>query len=237
MAIHVISFDLWKTLIRANPDYGPYRASVVSPIFGWTGDIDPLKHAFSQAAKELDKLTDTSGVQYDLSHRAQRVCEILGLPVLTDPQMEELYETIHTAQLEFPPTLMEIDLPQTLAQLREAGFRLAVTSNTGNAPGATLRAVLEHRGILQYINYELWSDELAMAKPSLAIFNHLVEISQTPAHSILHIGDNRLTDFDGSRNAGFHALQYMPSASSPSSEILVRHSELFKHQLLGDSSQ
>ena len=108
---------------------------------------------------------------------------------------------------QYPPLLLEDDLPDTLKQLQERG-RLAVISNTGLIDGRYMRIALDLIGIRQHIATEIYSNEAGIAKPNTKIFDLLAQEAQVDHTQILHIGDTMKADYRGAQSAGMHALHF-----------------------------
>jgi putative hydrolase of the HAD superfamily len=228
--IRLISFDLWSTLVRGNAAYKWRRAELAAAAFGGA-DPAAMAAAIDAAAQELDDLTERTGVQHGFAERIAHVARLLGVAELSGAQHDALAEAMSAAFAENLPSLTEPTLPQTLAGLRGLGLSVAVTSNTGFTPGRLVRTMLDRLGILGLADHLVFSDELGYAKPSAAVYRHLVALGGGTADQTLHIGDNRIADFEGARAAGLHALWYRPGGQAGDG-VLLRHRDLFDHPLL-----
>jgi len=207
-SVELISFDVWSTLIRPNKEYSATRASVVAQGIGWTGDIETAAKALRAACSELDDQMDRTGKCYNFAPRIDLTCAKLSLPTIQAGAMAEMERLVMESHRRFPPCLTEPDLLDTLASLCSWGYKLAVISNTGITSGETLRALLADVGILQLINYELYSDEVGYSKPSSEIFAALARMSGVAPERTLHVGDNRAADYQGASDSRLHALWY-----------------------------
>lgn len=228
--IKLISFDVWRTLFRANPDYVAIRSSLIGKCLGWTGELEPLIKAVNAASSQLDKQTDSSGVQYGFVSRVERAAQILELQAPERDVLGALQAEVIAAHLANPPILTETDLPETFRRHVAVGRTLAVISNTGMTEGRTLRQLLAVLGLLRYISFELYSDELGVAKPDPSVFGELVARSHTPPQNILHVGDNFTADYQGALAAGLNAIHYTPKGEVTDSTF-VQHSQLCSHPL------
>jgi putative hydrolase of the HAD superfamily len=97
-------------------------------------------------------------------------------------------------------------VPEALASLRTAGYRLfAVSNSDGSAEAglvaAGLRAPLEAVFDSHYVGFE---------KPDPRIFAHALEVSGADPERTLHVGDMYAADVVGARAAGVHALLLDP---------------------------
>src|SRR5438477_123133 len=113
--------------------------------------------------------------------------------------------------LMVPPTVDDGAL-DALRKLSDLGYTLAVVSNTMRTPGATLRRVLEHFGLLGCFSHTAFSDETGVRKPDPAIFlGALRALGAEPAHAI-HVGDDAILDVEGARAAGMRVVQVTSAA-------------------------
>ncbi|WP_159886332.1 HAD-IA family hydrolase [Paenibacillus puerhi] len=99
-------------------------------------------------------------------------------------------------------TLFE-DVEETLAELQNRGYRLGIISNF--AP--TLKAILEHKGILHYFEPVLVSTEVGLEKPDPAIFRLALELGGLAAEDVLYVGDHDRNDIWAPAQAGIDAVK------------------------------
>jgi putative hydrolase of the HAD superfamily len=94
---------------------------------------------------------------------------------------------------------------ETLAALRDAGYRIGLISNT-IWPAELHIEDLEQIGVLQYLEHLTFSGEIGMWKPSRQIFEHsLAALDAAPEQSIF-VGDSPHEDILGARGAGMRAI-------------------------------
>lgn len=95
---------------------------------------------------------------------------------------------------------------QTLAELRELGYRMAVLSNSDGRA----RQVIEELGLLKYFEKVLDSKDLKVEKPNPRIFRlALKELKLHPAE-VIYIGDIYEVDVKGANSAGIAAVHIDP---------------------------
>jgi putative hydrolase of the HAD superfamily len=207
--IRVVSFDVWGTLLRGNPDFKSRREALVAEAFGT--DPGATTRAMHAADEDLDSATLRTGRQFGYEERLHRTATVLGVPRLTDAALAAVEVQMIEALRRDPPTLTEADVPATLARIRAAGLGLAVTSNTGFLNGARMRPTLAALGLL--VDHHVFSNEVGHAKPARAIFARLTSLAGCKPAEILHVGDNHTADVRGAREAGLRALWYRPGHS------------------------
>jgi len=88
-----------------------------------------------------------------------------------------------------------------LAEARRRGDRIAFVSEM-YLPQDFLRAQLERHGLMQAGDLLLVSGECGAGKSDAGIYRQLVELSSTPAGSIVHHGDDPRLDGECARRAG-----------------------------------
>lgn len=120
--------------------------------------------------------------------------------------LAELLDAYARPALLVPPTVDPGALG-AMAALRARGLTLAVVSNTMRTPGATLRRLLEHFGLLQHFAHTTFSDEVAVRKPAPEIFWLTLRAVGAEAASAVHVGDDPVLDVCGARAAGMRAIQ------------------------------
>jgi putative hydrolase of the HAD superfamily len=228
--IRVVSFDVWGTLLRGNPEFKARREALVAEAFG--ADNASTTRAMAVADDELDTATLRTGRQLGGAERLHRTAEILGVPPLTGGALAQVEARMAEALRRDPPTLTEADVPGTLARIRAAGLGLAVTSNTGFLTGARMRPTLAALGLR--VDHHVFSNEVGHAKPAGAVFARLTSLAGCRPAEILHVGDNHTADVRGARDAGLRALWYRPGHSGDGvigrlTEVQERVSDFHPH--------
>jgi putative hydrolase of the HAD superfamily len=223
--IRVVSFDVWGTLLRGNPQFKARREELAAQAFGT--DTAATARAMATADDELDTATLRTGDQFGGAERLRRAAEILGVPPLTGTALAAVEVRITEALRRDPPGLTEADVPATLDRIRAAGLGLAVTSNTGFLTGTQMRPTLEALGLR--VDHHVFSDEVGHAKPARAVFARLASLAGCPPIEILHVGDNHTADVRGARDAGLRALWYRPGRRGENDGVISRLAEVQEH--------
>lgn len=94
-----------------------------------------------------------------------------------------------------------------LKMLRDAGIRTALVCDTGFTPGRIVRDFLKRHGLLDYLEFLAFSNEVGVPKPSPKIFLAALEAIDTPPQHAVHVGDLRRTDVAGAHGVGMKAIQ------------------------------
>lgn len=109
------------------------------------------------------------------------------------------------------------DVPQTLAELRKAGLRLAVLSNRTTSCNEYLETI----GLNTYFDFALVAGEVDSWKPSPQIFRHALQRLGTTAEETLYIGDNYYADILGAQSAGLRPVLIDPTGLFPEADCPV----------------
>ncbi len=110
-----------------------------------------------------------------------------------------------------PQDWVPADVPETLAALRDAGFRLAVLSNRTNP----CHTYLDDLGLLSYLEFALVAGEVDYWKPNPGIFQHALQKLNLGPDQVIYVGDNYYADVIGSRSAGMRPVLIDPENLFP----------------------
>jgi putative hydrolase of the HAD superfamily len=81
-------------------------------------------------------------------------------------------------------------------------------------PGAMLRRVLNHYGLLRYFAHTAFSDETRVRKPDPAIFHGALRALGVAPEEAIHVGDDPVLDVEGARAAGMRVVQVTTASVS-----------------------
>lgn len=208
MSIKNISFDLWMTLIRSHPEFKLKRAELIADTFN-IKTISPKEiDSFIRSVDNVfDRYNMISGKKLSANKMYRELLQRLAPE--NDVSIEtaiNLREQADALFLEYRPVFMNEGIPHILSQLKEEGYILNLSSNTGFIEGQTLRTTLADLGILQYFDFLIFSDEIDASKPSSHFFQQVYNHIDAAKEDVLHIGDNPKADYQGAKNFGFNAL-------------------------------
>lgn len=115
-------------------------------------------------------------------------------------------------RIRFPGRSLELwsavipGVPEALARLRAAGYRLVVVSNADG----TVEEGLTRAGLRPYLHAVVDSHVVGFEKPDPRIFDHALSLFGSDPTRTLHVGDMYAADVVGARAAGLHALLLDP---------------------------
>jgi putative hydrolase of the HAD superfamily len=215
-AIRAIGFDLFNTLITAEPG-GVERA--MARILrnlreaGFPLEEETFKTAYREAAVRFVKTARREGRETHNRFWISAALTELGFPLAPeDPRIAFAVEAYFSAFYDFcrliPGTL------EMLGELRDR-FPLGLLSNFTHAPAA--RGLMEHLGLADYFEVILISGDLGYRKPHPLVFQQLVEALDRPREQILFIGDDLEPDIQGAREAGLRPvwMTYVRDSGTP----------------------
>ena len=222
MTVRAITVDFWGTLMFDFPSsddrYKMRRLRDFETILAGAGvraSMSALDRAYDASAAYLGRIWVTHrDVPVDEHVRAIVGGVDRALPArLPADVLSALVDAYARPILAVPPAVDDGALKAVRA-LSDLGYRLAIVSNTMRTPGAMLRRVLEHYGLLRYFAHSAFSDETRVRKPDAAIFHGALRaLGAEPEHAI-HVGDDLVLDVEGARAAGMRVVQ-VTTASMP----------------------
>ena len=204
MTIHAISFDVWDTLLRLKPFH--FRIAQEIATLNHTNQVkiyeDMLKNY--QLLKEYRR----KGIlRFDdiVHHCLELSSQNLGISI------ELLKEGVTKAVLNIEPKdLLIKESPQILDELYLQGKQIVTLGNLIFWPGFYNRILLERLGLTKYFRYQLYADEIKYSKPSKEIFSRLCQTLNLEPPQIVHVGDNKIEDYEGALNIGLYGIWVNP---------------------------
>lgn len=206
-----ISFDLWLTLIKSNPEYKLHRNRLFKEFFAISQPIETI----SAAIRKFDVLTNSINEKvtknFDTYEIYYLILDHLGVPIdsYNRPQLAQFYLETEALLMQYKPLLLQDSLPNFLQQLVADGKTLNILSNTAFIKGSSLRKIIEHYEMAPYFAFQLYSDEVGFSKPGFQIYenaySHIQQLGNIEKQEVLHVGDNKVSDYDGALAYGFNA--------------------------------
>src|SRR3982074_3461135 len=219
MALKVVTFDFWSTLVDGNitPERTAARlarlhAAIVGA--GHACTAEQLEAGFARAFERITEEARETLRDVGPPGRWAVLAAELGIPEGLIPYevVEHAYEDITLEPLPEPMPFVHV----AVEAMQTAGYPLAVICNTGMAGGRVLREVLRRHGLLDFFEVTVFSNEFGIAKPHPSIFQHtLAALGGIAPSQALHVGDLEELDVEGARRAGGFSARYMPDANGP----------------------
>jgi FMN phosphatase YigB (HAD superfamily) len=233
-----ITFDFWSTLVDGTitPARTAERlARLHAAIVGGGHAVTPeeLQTAFRRALERVTADARESLKDVGPPGRWAVLASELGVPegLIPFEVVEHAYEDITLDPLPDPMPHVHA----AVSAIKGAGYRTAVICNTGMAGGRVLRQVLARRGLLEFFDITVFSNEFGWAKPDPRIFAHtLAELGSIRPDEALHVGDLEELDVEGARRTGMHSALYAPATNGEvhtDAELIVRDWREFPAQV------
>lgn len=204
-----ISFDLWLTLIKSHPEFKMKRAEYFCKEFNpFCLSSKEVFEIVKGIDKACDSLNEIKGSKVPAVSMYNRILKKMGINsnYITKELTEEIKSVIDKLFLELQPEFLNPTIIPMLTTLKDIGYSLNISSNTGFIEGDIIVETLKNLKIYEYFNFCIFSDEISASKPSNIFFQHVCRDSNLDKKEILHIGDNYKADYEGAIKFGFKAL-------------------------------
>lgn len=209
-----ISFDLWLTLIKSNPEFKQKRNLLFKDFF----EIDYSIEKIAEIVRYYDVLCNATNEKTGLNIDTFEIYLLIlnrlkvNISMLTNTKLDLFYEQTVLLFMLNKPFLLNADLETFLKIVRSHGITTNILSNTGFIKGNTLRKLIDDFGLSALFDFQIYSDETKLSKPNSKMFQVVFDevnlIKTTEKNKILHVGDNIIADFQGAKNYGFDAHLY-----------------------------
>ncbi|AWH85697.1 phosphoglycolate phosphatase [Flavobacterium album] len=206
-----ISFDLWLTLIKSNPEFKSKRNLLFKDYFGIGKPIEEVALAIRKFDILTNSINEKAGKNFDTFEIYYLILDHLGIDIelYTSQHLAEFYVLAEKLFMEYKPVLLYDYIPSLFQKLHSEGITTNILSNTAFIKGSALRKVIAHYGLEKYFSFQLYSDETGFSKPSpnmyQCAYDEIMKIGDIAKHEVLHIGDNKVSDYDGALAFGFKA--------------------------------
>jgi len=204
-----ISFDLWLTLIKSHPQFKEKRAEFLGKNFNPFGyPVKTIMEIVQYTDKVCDRLNEISGRKVPTEWMYRRILIKLGFKAesVSDDMVSAIKLEVNELFMNFQPEFLNKSIRLILHSLKDEGYTINISSNTGFIEGDIIVATLNNLNIARYFDFCIFSDEIGLSKPSSGFFEKIVERTGLEKWEVLHIGDNRKADYDGALKFGFKAL-------------------------------
>ena len=206
-----VSFDLWLTLIKSNPQFKNKRDLLFKEYFA----IDKSQEEVSAVIRKFDILTNSINEKvgrnfdtYEIYYLMLDALEV-NIEMITSKELNTFYTHTEDLLMEHKPLFLSDNIPALLSSLNEEGITTNILSNTAFIKGSSLRKIMSHYGIGNLFSFQAYSDETGFSKPGIEMYNYayenILKIGNIQKNEVLHVGDNRVSDYNGAMNFGFNA--------------------------------
>lgn len=204
-----ISFDLWLTLIKSHPDFKERRAEYFKEKFNLTNlSVKYIMEVVQETDKVCDRVNEISGKKVSTNRMYQRILLKLGIvpEMISNDLLVNIKSNVKDLFLNLPPHFLNESVQPMLHQLKNEGYGLNISSNTGFIEGGTIVETLRNINIGHFFDFCIFSDVINASKPSTDFFDKVYDQINAEKKEVLHIGDNYKADYQGALNYGFQAI-------------------------------
>lgn len=180
----LISFDLWGTLIKANPIFFEKKVELTKEYFPSLSG-ESIKDAYKRTKLQLDSIIEKTGWQPEIGLIFSLLFAELGSTIHTDYDTQEEFSIRYQSlAIDYPPLIYSDETIEVLTRMEEH-YKLCIASNTLLIEGSTMIMCLNQIGIRDLFKHKLFSSTLLVSKPHPNMFGLKPDY---------HIGDNPITD-------------------------------------------
>ena len=122
--------------------------------------------------------------------------------------------SLHMSESYKPKSVVPEDVRQTLMELKQAGYLMAVLSNRDKP----FQDVLDSHGISEFFSFSLAGGEVDSYKPKPGLFEHALNRARIAPEQAIYVGDNYFADVIGSRRAGLQPVLFDPDMIFPEAD-------------------
>jgi putative hydrolase of the HAD superfamily len=203
-----VSFDVWNTLIKPNPEFSLNRTKFIAIALNL--DVEYVKHAYTKVKAFVDGCAENSdGAAFTTPEVYQLFFKALGVSV-SPGLAREIRLTIDHMFIQYPPVLAA-DATDLMTWLADQQITTSIGSNSNFISGNVMHPFLERVTPRPFL-YGVYSDLLVAAKPGSKFFDAVYEqilLKHTELldrANVLHVGDNPVCDVEGAQNADMNGL-------------------------------
>ena len=207
-----ISFDLWLTLIKSNPEFKNKRNLLFKDFFELECSIEKVTEVIRHYDVLCNNINEKTGLNIDTFEIYYLILSALNINIdeIGIVRLSHFYKEAEMLFMKFKPDLIYPKIKLLFKEIIEQEKTISILSNTAFIKGFTLRKLIEQYDLENYFSFQIYSDETGFSKPSNEIFklvyNEVNSFKSIEKKEILHIGDNRIADYNGALNFGFDAL-------------------------------
>lgn len=208
---HHFSFDLWLTLIRSNPEFKRKRNLLFKDFFEINASIEKVSEVVRYYDVLCNNINEKTGLNlstYEIYYLILGALEV-NLESNGLDRLAAFYDETEALFFNNKPELIFPDIKIQFEEIVSEGKSINILSNTGFIKGKSLRKLISHYELADFISFQIYSDEVGFSKPNKEIFqlvfDRVKESKEIQKNKILHIGDNSIADYNGAVNFGFEA--------------------------------
>lgn len=203
-----ISFDLWLTLIKSNPEFKAKRNLLFKDYFEIDSSIEKVAQQIRYYDVFCNTINERTGLNLDTNEIYLLILASLDVSIkdIEPSKLEGFYKEAEILFLNYKPTLIHSNTKKYFNSIKSEEISLNILSNTAFIKGYTLKKLLAFYEIDDCFDFQIYSDECGFSKPNKKIFELIQqEVPHINKSQILHVGDNEVADYKGAIDFGFKA--------------------------------
>ena len=206
-----ISFDLWLTLIKSNPEFKKKRNLLFKNFFEVDCTIDKVNEVVRYYDVLCNNINEKTGLNIDTYEIYYLILSALEVDInkFETSKLSQFYEETDSLFMNYKPELFFPDTKKLFQEITNEDKTINILSNTAFIKGRTLKKLLAYYELTDFFKFQIYSDEVGFSKPNNEIFQLVFDeintFKSTEKKQILHVGDNSVADYNGAINFGFDA--------------------------------
>ena len=207
-----LSFDLWLTLIKSNPEFKNKRNLLFKDFFEVEYSIEKVTEVVRYYDVLCNNINEKTGLNIDTFEIYYLILNALNVNI-NDIEIEKLsqfYDETELLFMKFKPDLIYPKIQLLFKEIVEQEKTISILSNTAFIKGVTLRKLISYYELENFFSFQIYSDETGFSKPNKEIFqlvyNQIESLKSIAKKEVIHIGDNKIADYNGAIKFGFNAL-------------------------------
>ncbi len=221
--IKAVFFDLDGTLRHSVPTGGDVFTDYVRTLGFPISHEDRIRairweHLYWASSMDLrDDLLAHSGEteNFWIEYSRRRLVALGVSPALAREYAPKV--SAHMAAEYRPQSVIPEDVRNALAELKQAGYILAVLSNR-DKPFVEL---LQNHKISEFFDFSVAAGKINSYKPDPGLFEHALQRANVTAPQAIYVGDNYFADVVGARHAGLTPILVDPMGIFPAADSLT----------------
>ena len=207
-----LSFDLWLTLIKSNPEFKSKRNLLFKEYFNIDCSLEKVTEVVRYYDVLINNTNEKTGLNVETYEIYFLILNALNVKIeeIEIEKLDDFYKETELLFMQFKPNLIYPQIHILFEEILNQNKSINILSNTGFIKGNTLRKLLNHYELEQYFSFQIYSDETGFSKPNKEIFqlvyNQIEGLKSVEKKEVLHIGDNIIADYNGAIKFGFDAL-------------------------------
>ena len=206
-----LSFDLWLTLIKSNPEFKKKRNILFKNFFEISAPIEKVNEIVRYYDVLCNNINEKTGLNLNTNEIYYLILGALEVNLDNNgtERLNEFYNETEDLFFNYKPELIFPKIKLQFEEVVAEGKSINILSNTGFIKGKSLRKLLSYYELEDSISFQIYSDEVGFSKPNNEIFQLVFDqvsaLKKVQKKEVLHIGDNSIADYNGASNFGFEA--------------------------------